>query len=152
MKPPLELKQYFFPVTQVVADPEASDDKDVNAINYTIGTSIQKSEEEDFYQVAVDISSPPDDEECNQAYRIHIVVVGVFKVAQSWDEKEKLLRVNGSSILYSAAREFLITITSRGPFGAVTLPTISFNTETAKTADNKPKKRGSNKPKRKTKK
>ncbi len=150
MKPPLELKQYFFPVTQVVADPEVSDDKDVNAIAYTIGTSIQKSEEDNVYQVSVDISSPPDDEECNQAYRIHIVVVGVFTVAESWDDKERLLRVNGSSILYSAAREFLITITSRGPFGAVTLPTISFNTEAAKKADKEPKKRGTNKPKRKT--
>jgi preprotein translocase subunit SecB len=149
MKAPLELKEYFFPVAQVVADPNVPDDIDVNAISYTIGTSIQKSKGDDAYQVAVDISSPPEDEKSSQAYRIHVVVVGVFKVAQSWEDKEKLLRVNGSSILYSAAREFLITITSRGPYGAVTLPTVSFNTEPAKKMGNEPKALDSGKPKKK---
>ena len=62
MKSPLELNEYFFPVVQVVAEPDVSGDVDVNAINYKIGTNVQKSEANDAYQVAVEISSPPDDE------------------------------------------------------------------------------------------
>jgi len=52
----------------------------------------------------------------------------------------KLLRINGSSILYSSAREFLITVTSRMPYGALILPTVSFNSYKKKDMDEKPSK------------
>jgi preprotein translocase subunit SecB len=42
------------------------------------------------------------------------------------DRKEQLALVNGFSVLYSAAREMLLNITSRSAYGAVTLPTLSF--------------------------
>lgn len=44
------------------------------------------------------------------------------------DRKEQLALVNGFSLLYSAAREMLLNITSRSKPGGVTLPTISFVT------------------------
>ena len=34
--------------------------------------------------------------------------------------------MNGSSILYSSAREYLLLITSRAPWGQLKLPTMSF--------------------------
>ena len=37
-----------------------------------------------------------------------------------------LPEATGTSILYSAAREYLITVTSRGPWPALVLPTVSF--------------------------
>ncbi len=37
-----------------------------------------------------------------------------------------MVRVTGSSILYSAAREFLLTLMGRGPWSPMMLPTISF--------------------------
>lgn len=122
------LDSYFFPVAQVIANPTASEGVDVNDIKYTIKTHLAKSKSGDMYQVSVEIFSPPEDkEDIQQAYELHIVAVGLFRVAPDWPDPERMLRVNGCSILYSSAREFLITITSRMPYGAVTLPTISFN-------------------------
>jgi preprotein translocase subunit SecB len=128
MKSPLILDNYFFPVAQVISNPAAPEGVDVNDIQYTIKTHLAKSKSEDIYQVSVEIFSPPEDEEdIQQAYELHIVAVGLFRVAPDWPDPDRMLKVNGCSILYSSAREFLITITSRMPYGAVTLPTISFN-------------------------
>lgn len=57
---------------------------------------------------------------------IELVAVGFFEVNSDWPDPLKLLKINGATILYSAAREFLITITSRGPWGAIPLPATSF--------------------------
>jgi preprotein translocase subunit SecB len=59
-------------------------------------------------------------------------VVGFFKVAPDYpdDEIEKLIQIGGSSILYSASRDFVLTITSRGPWGPVFLPSVTFTKET----------------------
>lgn len=127
MKSPLILDTYFFPVAQVIANPEAPEGMDVNDIEYTIKTHLAKSKSAETYQVSVEIISPPEDKKKEQAYDLHIVAVGVFRVVPDWPDAERMLKVNGPSILYSSAREFLITITSRMPFGAVTLPAISFN-------------------------
>ena len=59
-------------------------------------------------------------------YAIHLVVVGLFTIDKKFPDHEKLLRVTGASMLYSAAREFIITVTSRGPWSEVIIPTVSF--------------------------
>lgn len=74
-------------------------------------------------------------------YSLEIVLVGEFTVAEGYpDERAELLaRVNGPSLLYSAAREALVTITSRSGFPAIVLPSVLFlptertssNTDTA---------------------
>ena len=54
--------------------------------------------------------------------------MGIFEISPEWP-KEKvmdLLKITGASILYSAAREFLLITTSRLPWKPVMLPTISF--------------------------
>lgn len=69
---------------------------------------------------------------------MQVVAVGIFEVIE-WPDPDKLLIINGSSILYSAAREFLINISNRGPWGGITLPVYSFldhyNKELAKTSE-----------------
>jgi len=57
---------------------------------------------------------------------VELIAIGFFSVNAEWKDPLKLLEVTGASILYAAAREFLITITSRGPWGAIMLPTTSF--------------------------
>ncbi len=123
---PLLLEEYFFPVVQVVAN-STPPEEDIK-LNFDINVSLRENEneEEKLYQVAVDIHSTEEVEASKQPYTIHIVAIGIFSVASEFPDIPKLLHITGSSMLYSAAREFLITITSRGPWDAISLPTFSF--------------------------
>lgn len=127
MDTPLQLDEYFFPHVQVTADPQAGEPDDSN-MEYNVVVSIVKdgNEKNHQYQVALQISSNPETEEKRQPYFIDIVAIGFFRVHPDWPDPEKLLNINGASILYSAAREFIITITARGPWGPEMLPAISF--------------------------
>jgi preprotein translocase subunit SecB len=56
-------------------------------------------------------------------------IAGFFSVDPSVpkEKMETLLMVNGLSMLYSSAREHVLSVTSRGPWGPFYLPTVSFN-------------------------
>jgi len=61
-----------------------------------------------------------------------VVMLGLFTVDETWMQKpgnvaEKLVLITGASILYSSAREHLLTLTSRGVYPALMLPTVQFN-------------------------
>lgn len=62
------------------------------------------------------------------AYEAEITVQGKVEIDEAFpqDRKEQLALVNGFSLLYSAAREMLLSVTVRSVYGAVTLPTVSF--------------------------
>lgn len=71
---------------------------------------------------------------CNVPYSFRIEIVGHFDVAKGFprDEIEKFVRVNGSSVLYSSAREILKGAMSSGPFAQIVLPAVSFMSASAK--------------------
>lgn len=125
MDSPLYLHQYFFPCIEITADPQAGSPNDHEYL-FETKVDVLGPDEKGLYQVNLEISSFPEDIENLQPYAIRLITVGLFSVSNDWNDAVKLLKVNGASILYSAAREFLITITSRGPWGAVSLPVISF--------------------------
>lgn len=123
----LQLKEYFFPYVEVAADPSITDENDGGKSNFLVKVDTTKIEgEENEFQVSLQIISRPESEEKKQYYAIKLITVGFFQVKPDWPDKEKLLKVTGASMLYSSAREFLITITARGPWGAIMLPTASF--------------------------
>jgi preprotein translocase subunit SecB len=61
-------------------------------------------------------------------YSLRIVLVGEFAVAKSYpaERADLLANVNGPSLLYSAAREALLTVTGRSGFPAILLPSVLF--------------------------
>jgi preprotein translocase subunit SecB len=64
-------------------------------------------------------------------YTFQIAMVGFFEVTKAYAERnpsrvEMLATVNGPAVLYSAAREHITTVTSRGPHPEVILPTVTF--------------------------
>jgi preprotein translocase subunit SecB len=123
----LQLKEYFFPYVEVAADPKITDMNDAAKSDFMVNVdTLPIDKEENKYQVTLEVVSQPESEEKRQFYAIKLISVGFFQVTPEWQDKDKLLRVTGASMLYSAAREFLITITSRGPWGAIMLPTASF--------------------------
>lgn len=79
------------------------------------------------WQNVLTISSqnPP---ERKYPYDFQITLVGYFTVSEQVpaERREGFVKVNGASILYSAARELLATVTGRGPLPSVVLPTVVF--------------------------
>ncbi|MDQ3685194.1 MAG: protein-export chaperone SecB [Acidobacteriota bacterium] len=61
-------------------------------------------------------------------YTFAITLIGIFHVSANYPEDQValLLRVNASSILYSAAREIVLSFSGRGSFPPVILPSVSF--------------------------
>ena|SRR5436305_1372234 len=61
-------------------------------------------------------------------YSFRTVLVGFFHVSDQWPDNrvETLAKVNGASLLFSAAREALVTMTSRTGFPATVLPVVMF--------------------------
>jgi len=61
-------------------------------------------------------------------YTIEANVVGVFSVDPDFkhDDLDRLVQINGASMLFGAAREQILTITGRGPYGPLKLPTINL--------------------------
>jgi len=136
--PPLELKRYFFPYVQVAADAEYEPSENEIETNFEVKTSIEQDETNDIYQVVLEIITEPEDEESKIPYTIHLITIGLFTVDEGFPDKEELLRITGASMLYSAAREFLITVTSRGPWPPIFIPTFSFLPDKEEQNDEEP--------------
>jgi preprotein translocase subunit SecB len=148
MNPPLIVREYFFPFIQVAADAEFDPSKGIPKINFETKVKVEKKPQNGIYQVALEIIIMPENETEKIPYSIDLVTVGLFSVSEAIKDPEKLLRITGASILYSAAREFLITLTARGPWQPpVFLPTVSFipPEEPKPETINKPKKKKPNK-------
>jgi preprotein translocase subunit SecB len=111
---PLRLNNYFFPVVQVIANPKYENAEEQPEPRFRITPSIAKNDENGLYQVSVDIHLLQEDEKVPVPYSIHLVAFGFFEVHPEWLEPEKLLFINGSTILYAAARKQLFVYMRRG--------------------------------------
>lgn len=121
----MHLKNYFFTKVSFAANPnfkakgKATGDAKVNVTSRRL---VSKTDPLDF-QVMLKICS-----EEGGPYDFELSVVGLFRADEMIPEKKRslVIGVNSSSILYSAAREYLATLTGRGPWGPVLLPVTSF--------------------------
>lgn len=122
--PPLRIVDYIFPEVECSAcldypsDPSEQDDPMVNI------DAIQavKQDDENLHRLSLDIRFGGDKRKVS--YRGRVKVVGLFEVRPDCPDKKEIVRINGGSLLYSAAREFVLSITSRGPNPPLLLPTI----------------------------
>lgn len=57
-----------------------------------------------------------------------VSIVGFISVDSSVSDEnvERFVNINGTSLVFSAAREIVRAVTSRGPFRSILLPTITF--------------------------
>jgi preprotein translocase subunit SecB len=95
-------------------------------------------------------------------YDFRVVLVGFFRIdpppegATVTEEIERVIKINSTSILYSAAREFIAGVTGRGPLPGVVLPsavvrydeTIKDQLPLAKKSQSKRKRAAKKQPKR----
>lgn len=60
--------------------------------------------------------------------RLKISAIGIFHGPRiKKEDRDVTILVNGASLLYGAMRETVLSLTSRMPFGAILLPTVSFS-------------------------
>lgn len=125
--PPLQLEQSLISRLRVDANGDhvpGSDDESQIETRVAI-SSVPTSSGRWHVQLEVQIVPSKDKP---GPYEIEIKVHGFFLVHPTVPPAavRQLLGVTGASILYSAAREHLLLVTGRGPWGALQLPTTSF--------------------------
>ena len=125
---PLQLKEYFYPAISVVANPAFATadppEPDVK-VDATPDVYVSKEDENEF-QVKLEVRINSTDTNPSP-YDCWIVCFGYFTVDPAFTDKERLVSVNGSSMLYSATREMVALISGRGPLKHFILPAVNFN-------------------------
>jgi len=133
MNSPLQLEHYFFERMHCIAA-HGIDLDDVRAWHEAGNSRFElrvelatNPESNNHWQVTLDFTTSEDYPDPSP-YELRFTAVGFFVVDENFehDDVERLIRVNGSSVLYSAMRELVALFTSRAPWGAVTLPTVNF--------------------------
>ena len=129
--PPLQLEESYFDVVNLEATPEyvpgAEGEPHRHGVEMHLGLATV-DESQDVWRVSLDIRHKETAGETPR-YRFRLRVTGFFRyVAEEKPEPEvaQLVAANGASILYSSAREYLLLLTSRAPWGQLSLPTMSF--------------------------
>lgn len=122
---PLILDKHFFTKVEV----NSNIDGQLGAINL-LNCHIELGEASDnpkMFQLSLKlkIESPPDKK---APYTGEIEAVGLFRVVENCpaEKAPEIVEAYGSSVLFAAIRELVLTITSRGPWPALLLSTFSF--------------------------
>lgn len=142
---PLKCLNYF--VTELVftanskhnpSNPVTLDFSDL-LINTTIEQIKSATSNERDWSVALRIVQNVSDEKKNSPYNFVVALLGTFRVHAKYPtgKVEQLVKINGSSILYSSARQIFWNVMSNGPFSPLMLPTVSFIDSTSENAENK---------------
>lgn len=134
MKSPIELERYF--VTDQAVTARAAYDPENEIVTrieeYTVDSKVRQSqgdaETPEKWEVAVTIKHQPA-AETNFPYDFRLTIVGIFTCTVA-DAKpdfiERMMKINGSSILYGMSREIIRANTERGPWSGIVIPTHSF--------------------------
>jgi preprotein translocase subunit SecB len=132
-QPPIHLRDHVFTKINIEA-------KDIGAVQDGIKKNIpfgyefsfacevyQSNPQERRFRVEMNIVSH-EKEGHLQGYSIDVTIAGLFEVDKRVAEAEipKMLSILGPALLLGAAREFIYTVTGRGPCKAVYLPTVNF--------------------------
>lgn len=121
----LEFSVFDHVLVEAVAEYEEGGGEPEPQVELTLAHSPENSEEWVIW-LTIEI---PETAKPMPPYAIELRAFGVFAVAGdlgSQAETARLVAVNGGSILYSSAREFLLMVTSRGPSDSYALPTHDF--------------------------
>ena len=131
---PLDLCRYFVTESTYSANPEFDPEKAIEVAidQLSVETSITKIDVDVpgrvGWSVELNLSYQLSPKQ-NYPYNYSLHVVGLFsspaEVPDGLDD-ERLVRVNGCSMLYGIAREIVRGQTAAGPWGEVLIPTVSF--------------------------
>lgn len=124
--PPLQLERSFYDQLSLSAIPEHERGKGGYEVQTTVQLQAGDSGRRWLLSLTIATKAKPGPP---PPYEIHLKCNGFFSVPvpkENEEETARLVGVTGSSMLYSAAREYVLLLTSRGPWGPLQLPTTSF--------------------------
>jgi len=123
---PLQLKSHFFPIIRLQSMPGGKNDSPTVFDREFAFSQLPASPNE--WQLELTIKLTNTEKTKPFIYQFEIQIIGIFELVAELpeDRKKPIVVVNGLSILYGAIREMVINLTSRSPYGALTLPTVSF--------------------------
>lgn len=134
-KPPLEMVDHFFTKMMIKAKtPELSELESEKPFGFETKCDVEtkvNEKDETLYQVLLGIKSLPK-EGFLYGYEIDVEVIGIFRPSPNYSGENitSMIEMIGASLLYGAAREFIYTVTTRGPWPAMYLETTSFIPDT----------------------
>ncbi|MGA9852121.1 MAG: protein-export chaperone SecB [Gammaproteobacteria bacterium] len=130
---PLQLDAYVFTKILVEANtdylPEKQEEIEDSEINFSLQITVGKDNDNPLrYQIEIHISDFKPKKSGFLPYKIDAKVVGIFSVDPDFkhDDLEHLIHINGASMLFGAAREYILMVSGRGPYGPFKLPTINL--------------------------
>lgn len=133
MKPaPINLLEYFVTDLALSANPEFAVERPIETKEGDFEVKVRqqpapKEADDHRWQVTLEIIHQSV-KGTNAPYAFRVVMVGFFK-SESYvkpEDEERMVRIQGASVLYGMAREIVRAMTGRGPHRPVILPTVSF--------------------------
>ena len=127
---PIFLENYFVTELTLTAnkdfDPEKGPDVDFSSFK-VIPTYLSDAKDRRHWQVTLRVQHQPGPE-APSPYAFALELAGFFVVHPTVpdDVIDRIVKTNGASMLYGAAREIIRSLTGQAPFGQVILPSISF--------------------------
>jgi preprotein translocase subunit SecB len=133
---PLQLEGYFLTDLNFRANQDFDPRKEVQffADDLAVNANVQPVKDQPRrWQVTLSIKLQPQ-AESNSPYYLSMKVAGLIWLAREFaaNKIEALVRTNGPSMLFGVAREMVRDVTARGPFPALSLPSVSFMPESPK--------------------
>jgi preprotein translocase subunit SecB len=127
---PLQLKRLFLRSVSVkAAEQFVREDEAAGALTVNVLELSQNTEDSNKWRVVVQILLHESDDGAEPPYDVAVEVEGYFEYASSEPvdlEAGRVVVVNGAGLLYSAAREHIWMLTSRGRWGSFMLPTVDL--------------------------
>jgi len=127
---PLKLDNYYFTEVRISCQSDSTDEES-DQYDFEVDTdaTLERPDQPRVWFVFLTITI---NGQQNKTPRFtgEIGLMGKFTVDDGWaaDRIEELVYINGSGLLYAAAREMICSITGRTFFEALTIPSWSFGT------------------------
>ncbi len=139
MKPAmLQLKHYHFNAVSLAARPQVTEfpyqdagemypPLPAEALDPQLSLAEPDADDPREFVVKLKLEHDPD-EDSDFPYSFLVEAEGLFEIDHNGelDERRRLVAVNGASILYSAMREHLLTLSARHRYGPILLPCLDF--------------------------
>jgi len=132
---PLQLEAYFLTESSYRTNQDFNPEKEpkLDDTDLQVSADVQPLQnQERRWQVTVNIKLQPKPE-ANSPCFLSITVIGSVWAAPNLPESnlDMMVRTNGPTMVYGAAREMVRDLTARGPFAPICLPSVSFLPEAA---------------------
>lgn len=130
---PISLDHYFVTELSVVARKSYDQEKKIEARPEEFEAKcdilkISTEDDKDLWQLTLEVAQQPSPES-NFPYEFKVFIVGFVECLlkqEDEEERKRVVKINGASMLYGIVREIVRANTSRGPFEPIMIPTVSF--------------------------